>query len=283
MVANHVSRTATDMAQRRFDGVAVVTGAASGIGRGLAQALALEGAQLVLADVDAAALVEIGDSLVAGGAQVAALRTDVSQLGDIERLRDLALERFGRVDWLFNNAGILLSGNSWEIGADAWQRALDVNLSSVVHATRAFVPLMIGQGFGHIVNTSSVGGLLVGPWIAPYTVTKHGVTVLSEALYLELKAARHPVKVSVLCPGPVNTGIARDLKADPASAAGQLAGALQHMLVEHGMSPAELARFALDGVAAGRFWLLPHPDALKPGVAERAQRIADEEPPQFHL
>jgi len=269
--------------KRRFAGVAVVTGAASGIGRGLAQALADEGASLVLADIDRNGLDELHDTLAKQGTPVVTLRTDVSRLAEIEQLRDLALERFGRVDWLFNNAGILLSGNCWEIGADDWQRALGVNLGSVIHATRVFVPLMIRQGAGHIVNTSSIGGLLVGPWIAPYTVTKHGVTVLSEALHLELQAAQQPIKVSVLCPGPVDTGIARDLKADTTSAAGELAGALQHMLVEQGMSPLELARFALDGVAAGRFWLFPHPEAVKPGVGERAQRIVNEEPPRFQM
>ncbi len=270
-------------AKRRFDGVAVVTGAASGIGSALAMALAAEGASLVLADIDAPALGELRDTLTAQGFKVIALQTDVSRPAEIERLRDAALEHFGRVDWLFNNAGILVSGNSWEIGADIWQRALDVNLGSVIAATRVFVPLMIAQGGGHIVNTSSVGGLLVGPWVAPYTVTKHGVTVLTEALYLELQAAGQPIKVSLLCPGPVDTGIARDLKVDPGSAAGRLAGALQGMIAERGMPPQELARFALDGVAAGRFWLFPHPDNVKPGVGERAQRIVSEEPPRFKM
>jgi len=267
----------------RFKGVAVVTGAAHGIGRALATALAAEGASLVLADIDAAAVTELRDALAAEGAPAIALRTDVSRLAQIERLREEALERFGRVDWLFNNAGILGSGNSWEQGDDEWQRAIGVNLWSVIHAHRCFVPLMIGQGGGHIVNTSSVGGLLVGPWIAPYTVSKHGVTVLSEALQMELQAAGHPVRVSLLCPGPVDTGIARTLKADDQSPAGRLAGMLQGTLAAHGMAPGELARFALDGVAAGRFWLFPHPEAVKPGVGERARRIAGEEPPQFDM
>lgn len=267
----------------RFAGVAVVTGAASGIGRGLATALAAEGASLVLADVNECALNELRDTLAAQGTPVVALRADVSQLADVERLRDAALERFARVDWLFNNAGILLSGNSWEIGHDEWQRAIGVNLWGVIHAHRSFVPLMIRQGGGHIVNTSSIGGLLVGPWIAPYTVSKHGVTVLSEALHLELQAAGQPVKVSVLCPGPVDTGIVNDLRADAGSAAGQLASALKSTLAEHGMAPLELARFALDGVAEGRFWLFPHPEAVKPGVGERAQRIVDEAPPRFQM
>lgn len=271
------------MNTKRFAGVAVVTGAARGIGRGLATALASEGASLVLADIDEAAIAALRDTLTAQGAHAIAVATDVSRLAHIERLRDAALERFGRVDWLFNNAGILSSGNSWEQGDDEWQRALGVNLWSVIHAHRCFVPLMIRQGAGHIVNTSSVGGLLVGPWIAPYTVTKHGVTVLSEALQMELQAAGHPVRVSLLCPGPVDTAIARALKADDASPAGRLAGMLQSTLAAHGMSPDELARFALDGVAAGRFWLFPHPDAVKPGVGERAQRIVGEEPPRFQM
>ncbi|HSV83595.1 MAG TPA: SDR family NAD(P)-dependent oxidoreductase [Ramlibacter sp.] len=266
----------------RFAGVAVVTGAASGIGRGLAEQLAAEGASLVLADIDEPALLALRDALAARGTPVLAQRTDVSRRDDIDRLRDAALERFGRVDWLFNNAGILTSGNSWEQGEGQWQRVLGVNLWSVIHAHHSFVPLMIRQGRGHVVNTSSIGGLLVGPWIAPYTVSKHGVTVLTEALLMELQAAGHPVRVSLLCPGPVDTGIARGLQPD-ATPAGQLAGALQGSLSDHGMSPADLARFALDGVAAGRFWLLPHPDAVKPGVGERAQRIASEAPPRFAM
>ena len=268
--------------QRRFRGVAVVTGAASGIGRGLALALAAEGASLVLADISEGALDELCDSLTRQGTPAIALRTDVSQLAQIERLRDAALERFGRVDWLFNNAGILQAGNSWELSAEEWQRALGVNLGGVIHAIRVFVPVMLRQGAGHIINTSSVGGLVgAAPGIAPYTVTKHGVAVLTEALCLELRAAQSPIKVSLLCPGPVDTGIAKDMKADTSSAAGRLAGALQNMLIEQGMPPLELARFALDGIADGRFWLFPHPERVKPGVLERARRIVDEQAPRF--
>jgi acetyl esterase len=265
--------------RQRFKGVAVVTGAAQGIGRALALALAREGASLVLADIDEAGLQALQQEL--GGASLA-LRTDVGRAQDIERLRDAALERFGRVDWLFNNAGILPNGNCWELDADQWQRALDINLGGVLHAIRAFVPAMIRQGSGHIVNTSSMGGLLVGPWLAPYTVSKHGVTVLSESLQLELDLARQPIKVSVLCPGAVATTIASGMKADPQSAAGQFAGGLKQALAEHGMSPEQLARQTLDGVAAGRFWLLPHPLEVKAGVRERAQRIVDEQPPVFN-
>src|SRR5262245_32482865 len=107
----------TSQQPRRFDGVAVVTGAAQGIGRALAFALAEEGAALVLADIDEAGLLDVRDTLTVGGTQVLALRIDVGQPGDIEHLRDTALERFGRVDWLFNNAGILQAGQCWEIGA----------------------------------------------------------------------------------------------------------------------------------------------------------------------
>lgn len=261
--------------------MAVITGAASGIGRGLAQALAQEGAQLVLADVNDGGLAELAQQLSDAGVSVLTQHTDVGRLDHLERLRDVALERFGGVDWLFNNAGILLAGHSWEIDAAAWERTLDVNLRSVIHATRVFVPVLLRQGRGHVINTASIGGLLTGPWMAPYAVTKHGVIALSEALYLELQAAGHPVQVSVLCPGPVDTGIAKDMRADPSSAAGQLARTLQHMLAHDGMSPLALARFALDGVAEGRFWLFPHPQAVKPLLMERAGRIVDEQPPRF--
>ncbi|WP_077037667.1 SDR family NAD(P)-dependent oxidoreductase, partial [Pelomonas sp. KK5] len=247
----------TTEGQRRFDGVAVVTGAAQGIGRALARALAGEGARLVLADIDEAGLAALQREL--GDDKALALRTDVSRADDIERLRDAAQKRFGRVDWLFNNAGVLPGGrNCWELDASQWQRALDINLGGVLHAVRAFVPLMVRQGGGHIVNTSSMGGLLVGPWMAPYTVSKHGVTVLSESLQLELAAAGLPIKVSVLCPGAVATGIAAGFAADADTAAGQFAGGLKQALATHGMAPEEVARRALDGVAAGRFWLLPH-------------------------
>jgi NAD(P)-dependent dehydrogenase (short-subunit alcohol dehydrogenase family) len=270
-------------AARRFAGVSVITGASSGIGRALAVAMAAEGASLVLADIDAKALHSLREKLNAQGHQVEVCVTHVGRLADIEVLCDTAYEKFGRVDWLFNNAGILLSGNCWEISAEDWQRTLDVNLGGVIHAIRVFVPKMIAQGGGHIINTSSIGGLLVGPWMAPYTVTKHGITVLTEALYLELQAAGHPVKVSLLCPGAVATGIAATLNTQGNSPSAQLSAGLQKILSSQGMSPEDLALWVLNGVADGRFWLFPHPEQFKAGFESRNMRIVAEQSPQFNF
>ncbi|TPQ39181.1 MULTISPECIES: SDR family NAD(P)-dependent oxidoreductase [Cupriavidus] len=260
---------------------AVITGAASGIGCALAQALAAQGYALALADIDANALEAARAALAGQGATVIAIPTDVSDAAQIEHLCEESFRRLGRVDLLVNNAGILATGRCWELEPEVFERVLRVNLWSVLHALRNFVPRMAEQGSGHIVNVASMAGLAVGPWLAPYTLSKQGVVALSEGLLLELQAAGIPLGVSVVCPGPVATGIAAGLGGTAQQEVDQMNGALRNGIAA-GMTPDAVAQRILDGVSAGQFWILPHEQAAQAALV-RAQGIAAGKAPAFAL
>jgi NAD(P)-dependent dehydrogenase (short-subunit alcohol dehydrogenase family) len=192
------------------DKVAVVTGAASGIGWGLAERCAREGMKVVLADVEETVLNDAAARLKSGGASVMAVPTDVSRLSDIEGLAQKTLSAFGGVHLLFNNAGVQASGSLrhpvWENTLADWEWLLGVNLWSVIYGTKIFVPIMLEQKTaGHIVNTSSMAGLIAEPQLVIYSVTKAGIIKLSEGLYFQLKQRNSPVGVSVLCPAFVTS------------------------------------------------------------------------------
>jgi NAD(P)-dependent dehydrogenase (short-subunit alcohol dehydrogenase family) len=186
---------------------AFVTGAASGIGRAVAEALAREGAIVLLADLDESGVRAVADGIAAAGGKAHAERLDVAD-GEAVRLAiEAAAGREGRLDLVFNNAGISISGEVLAMEAAHWQRIVDVNLWGVIHGVRAAYPLMVEQGFGHIVNTASLAGLLPGPLNVAYAATKHAVVGLSRSLRME--GAGRGVKVSVVCPGLVDTAIIR--------------------------------------------------------------------------
>ena len=183
--------------------VAVITGAGSGIGRASAHAFARRGARVVVTDLDgdraAAVAAELGEGAVAAAC-------DVTNLADLEAARDLALDRFGRVDLVMNNVGVLAVGKVEDIPLEAWQRIIDINLLGIVRSNLVFLPLLLEQGSGHVVNTASTAGLLpYGFDRLPYTATKHAVVGLSEALALYLRP--QGIGVSCLCPAGVATNI----------------------------------------------------------------------------
>jgi NAD(P)-dependent dehydrogenase (short-subunit alcohol dehydrogenase family) len=294
--------------------VAVVTGAASGIGLALAQRFAGEGMRVVLADVERDALDGAAEALAAqhGADDVLAVPTDVRDDRAVDALADAAFARFGAVHVLCNNAGVGVGGLSWTIPADRWRWIVDVNLLAVAHGIRAFVPRMIEQGEGHVVNTASAAGILTGPGIAPYYATKHGVVAMSESLFFELRFVGAGVGVSVLCPEWVRTRIAdsernrpddvaaTDLMgrplAEPAGDAGEgtggggeeaapapaLGDVVQNM-VEGGLDPAEVAGMVVDGIRTGRFWIFTHPTTVE-HARQRWEAIAtDGEPTIWSL
>jgi NAD(P)-dependent dehydrogenase (short-subunit alcohol dehydrogenase family) len=187
--------------------VAVITGAGSGIGRATAHAFARRGARVVVTDIDAARATTVAGELVDQGV---ATRCDVTDLADLEAARNLALEHFGRVDLVMNNVGVLAVGAVEDIPLEAWQRVVDINLMSVVRSNLVFLPMLLEQGSGHIVNTASTAGLLpYGFERLPYTATKHAIVGLSESLWLYLRP--RGIGVSCLCPSGVATNIVEQI------------------------------------------------------------------------
>ncbi len=258
---------------KEFKGkVAVVTGAASGIGRALAERCAREGMRVVLADVDEAALSEAEREFGETGADVIAVRTDVSKAEEVEALARRTLDAFGAAHLLFNNAGVGAGTTVWESTLADWEWVLGVDLWGVIYGVRTFVPVMLEQGDEcHIVNTASMAGLVSGPALGVYKVAKHGVVSLSETLCCELALVKSKIGVSVLCPGGVNTRIMDSERTRPAelrndSAVGSAhpavaqAEAMLHRIVEAGMPPSEVAAAVFDAVRDGRFYILTHED-----------------------
>lgn len=187
------------------EAAAVVTGAASGIGRALARALAGEGCHLVLADLQEDALEELQKELEAQEVRVRCRRADVRDAEDVEAVVGEAIASFGRLDFVFNNAGIVIQGEAQEHGLDDWRRIVDVNLFGVVNGVHAAYPHMLRQGFGHVVNTASFAGLVPTPMLAGYTATKHAVVGLTRVLRAE--GADRGVRATAVCPGRVRTPI----------------------------------------------------------------------------
>lgn len=254
--------------------VAVITGAAGGIGAGLARYAASQGMKLVLADWDEGALNAVADSL---SVDVIAVTTDVRDEAAVQALAEAAYDKFGAVDLLFNNAGVLSSGLTWEIDAATWQRSLDVNIGGVTNVIRAFIPRMIKAGTpSRIINTSSLGGFLTSPFMAPYTATKFAIVGISEALAGDLAATGSHVQVSLLAPGPVKSGIL-DEKAP--SETSDFMTMMRDMTEEHGMTPDEFAPLVFASIERGDYWITPHPDMLDTGLRDRMDMILERRHP----
>ncbi|WP_370531129.1 SDR family NAD(P)-dependent oxidoreductase [Pseudomonas sp. OVF7] len=265
----------------QYGQVAVITGAASGIGRGLAEQAARRGMRLVLADVDGVGLQSLCATLQATGTQAVACITDVGQLTQVERLRDVAVEQFGGVNLLFNNAGVMQTGYSWEINATQWQRIIDINLTGVINGIRCFVPLLLSQErASHVINTASLAGLLSSPLMAPYNVTKQAVVALSETLHYEMAMLGAPVSVSVLCPGAVASEImsSNHMVEGADSSFSQLLDSS----IRQGMTPANLAEVVFAAIDEKRFWILPHKN-FKLALERRVQSILEETNPVFQM
>jgi len=253
------------------DKVAVVTGAASGIGRAMAERFAAERMKVVLADIEEKALAEAEREMKASGAAVIAVRTDVSKAADVEALAQRTIESFGAVHVVCNNAGVgPAKGAIWELTEADWRWVLGVNLWGVLHGVRAFVPIMLKQDSeGHIVNTASVAGLLSAPFAATYCVAKHGVVTLSESLHRELAQVGSKVKVSVLCPAWVKTQLMdgdrnrpRELQnaSDQATPQATMMNEAFCQLVASGTDPGEIGDAVVDAIRDEKFYILPHPE-----------------------
>lgn len=183
--------------------VAIVTGGASGIGKALAETLATEGCQVVLADLQNELAEEVAVRLRTSGLMATAVQLDVTNFPAVQRLVRDTTERYGRLDYLFNNAGIGMLGEVRHHRIEDWDRIIDVNLRGVIHGIAAAYPTFLAQGFGHIINTASTQGLVPTPLMASYGMTKHAVVALSRSLRIEAAAAG--IRVSVVCPGVIRT------------------------------------------------------------------------------
>ncbi len=242
--------------------VAVITGAASGIGLGLARAAVSRGMAVVGSDIDEQRLDAAMTALADDGGNATGVTGDVRQRAEVEALRDEALSRHGRIDLVCCNAGVGLTRPLADCSDADWTLLLEVNLRGVVSGVQTFLPVLTNQGSGHLSATASLSGLVGDPDLAVYATTKFAVVGLMESLQQELRRNHSTVSASVLCPGPVAT----DLLATSAQALG-IAGAEPAIGTEEvsaylsrGMHPDEVGQIALDGIAAGRFWLLPHAD-----------------------
>ncbi len=263
------------------DKVAVITGAASGIGLAMADRCIQEGMKVVLADVQQEALTKTEARMKAAGATALAVQTDVSRAADVEALAQKTLEAFGAVHLLCNNAGVGTADAVWESTVADWEWVIGVNLWGVIHGVRVFVPIMLKEDTEcNIVNTASMAGLISGPGLGAYKVTKHAVVTLSETLHHELAERHAKVKVSVLCPGVVNTRIMESARnrpgyfsttapRDPASAARWEA---LRKGVETGMPAGQVADAVFDAIRRDQFYILTHPEA-KDWVRTRMEGI----------
>jgi len=249
--------------------VVVITGAASGIGRALADAFAEQNALLVIADIEPDTLKSAEQQLQASGAEVLAVRTDVADAESVAALARATLDRFGAVHIVCNNAGVGQSLRPvWEFSIEYWQWLLGVNLWSVIHGVRTFVPILLRQGCdGHVVNTASVAGLLSYPlpYLGVYCAAKHAIVSISETLAADLAVANSKVKVSFLCPGFVRTRIMNYERHRPANltSEGHANAEIEAMWragVDAGTDPKEVAAFVLSAIRDERLYILPQSD-----------------------
>ena len=270
--------------------VAVITGAAEGIGKAIAVAAAAQGMKLVLADISASKLDATVQEFKTNGIAVIGVVTDVASEAAIEHLANQAFNEFGNVHLLVNNAGVAFTKAAWETTAQDWEWIMGVNLYGVTHALRAFIPRMLANGEeGHIVNTASMAGMVSAPALAAYNVSKFGVVTLSEGLYHDLTLRQSKLGVSVLCPSWVNTRIIESERNRDASQRTDVdklerisakASANIMKAVQNGLTPEEVAKQVIDAVQANQFYILTHADSHA-AVNVRAQDILQNRQPSL--
>ena len=256
---------------------AVLTGAGSGFGLECARIGARLGMRLVLVDVQQDALDAAAHELESAGAQVLALKVDVSSDTQMQALGAAVLARFGAPHFVFNNAGVGSGGLIWENSLNDWQWVLGVNVMGVVHGLRVFIPMMLAAAKqdpawqGHIVNTASMAGLLNPPNMGVYNVSKHAVVSLSETLYQDLALVTDQIGASVLCPFFVATGIGQshrnrpaDLGSEKPTKSQMIQQAMTGKAVDSGkISAADVAQLVFDAIASRQFYIYSHPKAIK--------------------
>ena len=273
------------------DKVAVITGAAGGIGLGMARAFADAGMKIVLADVDAARLQASADELKTQGFDAVGVATDVTQLASVQHLAEAAMDTFGRVDVLCNNAGVAMFSTIAETTIQDWEWTIAINLWGPIYGIKTFLPLIQrNTESGHINGTASIAGLVAGGAVAPYNVTKHGVVALMATLEREFRSSKSLHRASVLCPGPINTGIGRNSVRSRNAANGnasaevdratgsepgkKLGGKMGNALTS-GMDPDQVGKLVLEAMLSDRFWIFTHKGLLK-HAREQSEMMEDD-------
>ncbi len=268
------------------DTVVVITGAGSGIGQAMADSFAAAGCKLVLADIDDDDVrTTDGEIRARHGVETMTSITDVSKAEEVEALAQATIERFGAVQVICNNAGVLSKGDPWFGPIESWEWTMGVNFWGVVHGVRAFLPRILESGGGHVVNTASIAGLLPGG--ASYGASKHAVVAITEDLHHAMELSPVPVGVSCLCPGWVRTAIYEadrhwpdELGPKPEDTAVQEVTANHfRTAIDEGMQPAAVADLVVEAVRNNRYWVFPHPDFVDI-VMERFHSIGEGTNPQ---
>ena len=257
-------------------GTAVITGAGSGIGEGLARCAAELGMNVVLADVAGDRIEKVAAEIAAAGGTALPVVTDVTDRMAIERLADAAYDHFGSVRLVINNAGIETIGYSWEIPAEVWDRVLAINVSGVVHGSRIFAKRMVEAGEpAFIANVASIGSLGMMPTQAPYMMSKHAVLSFTECLFLEMQLKGAPIHVSAVLPAQVATRIFEDAPADRQSGFVEKQRTMMNAMLEQmGLTPMAAGKIILEGIAVKQFWVSTHPETTAHMAKGRADYLA---------
>lgn len=272
--------------------VAVITGAASGIGLAIAKRCASEGMKVVLADIEEASLIKAEEELKIFKTDLLLVVCDVSKEKDIQLLSKKTIEAFGKIDLLFNNAGVSTGGLLWENSEADWKWVLGVNLFGVINSVKTFVPIMMKQNNEcHIINTSSIAGLTSAPGNSIYGVSKHGIINVSETLYYELKLAKSKINVSVVCPGFVKTRLSdaernrpkkfKSLKSVQSSQKEMINQAFNKGVL-NGMSPEKVSEKIFEGIKAKKFYIFTNDDC-KGIIKQRMEDILNESNPTIYF
>lgn len=274
------------------DKVAIITGAASGIGLELAKRCANEGMKVVLADIDEASIIQAEKYLQAIGTDTLSVICDVSKESDIKLLSENTVEAFGKVDLLFNNAGVSTNGLLWQNTVEDWKWVLGVNLFGVINSIKTFVPIMLKQNNEcHIINTSSIAGLTAAPGNSIYSVTKQGIVNISETLYYELKLAKSQIDISVVCPSFVKTRLADSERNRPVefnsfertqSPQKQMIDQAFSQGVLNGMPPKKVVEDIFEGIRMKKFYILTDNES-KAMIKQRMEDILNENNPTIYF
>lgn len=263
-------------------GVAVITGAGSGIGEALARHAISLGMKVVLADIAGPRIEALAAEITSAGGEALPVVTDVSDPAALDRLAQVTADTFGDVRLLINNAGIETLGFTWEIPAAMWEKTLNINIHGAIHGVRAFAPRMLASGKpAYIANVASIGALGMMPVQTSYVLSKHAILSFSESLFLEMQLKNAPIQVSVIMPGPVATRIFKDSDGVSDPVVLHHREMMKAMLEQAGIEPKQAAELIFAQLAEGKFWVSTHPEITASMAEARAAYLTGSNRPDL--